>query len=109
MHFVPALDVGGSLTAAGTAGSLVLTGAGDTFVLETAGVPVPTMFRFLVSKSARAGRIRRASVLLERTGVRLRVVRHGRAFLTLGPGCRGGYLSRLLGGAAVRWGRQASP
>jgi len=104
-----ALDVGGSLTASGPGGSLALSGEGRAVVLETRGMPVVRLFRLSLSAIARRTLVRDLSLLLEGAGVRLRVERRGRVFLTLGPGCRGGGVSRLLGGAAVRCGLPASP
>ncbi|MEO8584891.1 MAG: hypothetical protein ABI584_01900 [Acidobacteriota bacterium] len=98
----PRLLVDGDLMLAGPKGTLRLLGRGTHCVLDASG------FRWapLVRIGLRARERRRLSSLtraLETHRLRVDVERGGRALFSFGFGCRGGFLSRLLGGAAVAW------
>jgi hypothetical protein len=96
----PGLLIEGDLALAGPAGRLRLVGHGGRIVLDASGVRwVP-----LVRMGFRARERRRLSSLTracETHRLRVDVERGGRALFSFGFGCRGGFLSRLLGGAAV--------
>ncbi|MDL2718234.1 MAG: hypothetical protein PT977_10795 [Acidobacteriota bacterium] len=98
----PGLLVDGDLMLAGPQGTVHLIGRGTHLVLDATGIG----WSPLVRMGFRARERRRLSFLtraFETHRLRVDVERGGRALFSLGFGCRGGFLSRLLGGAAVAW------
>lgn len=96
----PGLLVEGDLALAGPEGTLRLLGRGTHLVLDATGVRWWPLVRMGFRARERRG-LRSLTRALETHRLRVDVERDGRAAFSMGFGCRGGFLSRLLGGAVV--------
>ncbi|MBK9061944.1 MAG: hypothetical protein IPL89_01900 [Acidobacteria bacterium] len=96
----PGLLVEGDVALAGPAGTLRLLGRGTHLVLDATGVRWLPLVRMGFRARERRG-LRSLTRALETHRLRVDVERGGRAMFSMGFGCRGGFLSRLLGGSAV--------
>jgi hypothetical protein len=96
----PDLLVEGDVALAGPAGTLRLLGWGTHLVLDATGVRwAPFVWMGFRARERRG--LRSFTRALETHRLRVDVEKGGRAVFSMGLGCRGGFLSRLLGGAAV--------
>jgi hypothetical protein len=94
------LLVDAAVTLEGPPGMLRLFGRGTHLVLDATGVRWAPMMR--MGARARERRwLRSLTRALEARRLRVDVERGGRTLFSMGFGCRGGFLSRILGGAAV--------
>jgi hypothetical protein len=96
----PGLLVEGEVALAGPAGKMRLLGYGAHLVLEADGVHWAAAFRAVAGRRSR-NRVRALAQALESQRLRVDVEKGGRVLFSMGSGCRGGLLSRLLGGAPV--------
>ena len=94
------LLVDGAVTLAGPPGTLRLFGCGTHLVLDATGVRWARVMRVGVHGRERRW-LRSLTRALEAQRLRVDVERGGRTLFSMGLGCRGGLLSRILGGAAV--------
>jgi hypothetical protein len=96
----PGLLVDGAVTLAGPPGTLRILGRGTHLVLDATGARWAPMMR--MGFRARERRwLRSLTRALEARRLRVDVERGGRTLFSMGFGCGGGLLSRILGGAAV--------
>ena len=94
------LLVGGMVTLAGPPGTLRILGRGTHLVLDATGLRWAPMMR-MGARGRERRWLRSLMRALESQGLRVDVERGGRRLFSIGLGCRGGLLSRILGGAAV--------
>jgi hypothetical protein len=94
------LFVDASLSFAGPEGSFRLLGRGTRLVLDASGARWGLLARRLVRERGRA-RMRSLARTLEAQRLRVDVESGGRTIVSLGDGCRRGWLSWLLGGAPI--------
>jgi len=102
----PDLLVEGDVSLDGPAGTIRLLGRGTHLVLDATCVRWLPLVRMGLHARGRRG-VRALVRALETHRLRVDVERGGRAVFSMGFGCRGGFLSRLLGGAAVARRAQA--
>lgn len=94
------LLVGGMVTLAGPPGTLRILGRGEHLILDATGLRWATIVRIGVRGRERRG-LRSLTRALESQRLRVDVERRGFRLFSMGLGCSGGLLSRILGGAAV--------
>ena len=92
--------VGGMVTLVGPRGTLRLLGCGTHLVLDATGVRWAPVIRMGIRGRERRW-LRSLTRVLEAQRLRVDVERSGRRMFSMGFGCRGGLLSRILGGAAI--------
>ena len=94
------LLVDGAVTLSGPPGTLRILGCGTHLVLDATGVRWAPVMRMGIHGGERRW-LRSLTRALEAQRLRVDVERGGRTLFSMGFGCRGGLLSRILGGAAV--------
>jgi hypothetical protein len=95
-----AVVVEGIVALTGPAGEMRIAGQGAHLVLDATGLRWAAAFRAGLGRRAWSG-LRSVARALELHGLRVDVERGGRVLFSMGSGCRGGLVSRLLGGAPV--------
>ena len=88
------------VTLAGPPGTLRLLGCGTHLVLDATGVRWAPVMRMGIHRRERRW-LSSLTRALEAQRLRVDVERSGRRMFSMGLGCRGGLLSRILGGAAI--------
>jgi hypothetical protein len=92
--------VEGVVALTGPAGEMRIAAHGTHLVLDASGLSGAAALRAGLKRRAWRG-LRSVARALESHGLRVDVERGGRILFSMGSGCRGGPVSRLLGGAPV--------